>query len=252
MPTFLAESETEETEETTPKQSNNAAYVGVGKPKVGGAIFIAPANTNLPSDANSDLNGSFQLLGYVSEDGVTITTESDSENILAWGGDAVYTTQTSFTETVAFTPIEVNPVVARAQYGDENVEITSAKNGEEEENTGGLMVVKHTAAAMPEKVLVIETIPNKDTVLRFVIPRAKLTEKGDQTLNDSEPMGRELTFTCLPDDKGVTMYEYVANASFKDEQTPDTATDTDTEDEGEEVDELSTVGTAEVGEGIAA
>lgn len=188
-------------------QSNNAAYVGVGKPKATGAIFIAPIGTILPSDASSDLNEAFKLLGYVSEDGVTLATENDSENLLAWGGDAVYTTQTSFTETVTFTPIEVNPVVAKAEYGDENVTITS-----------GLMTVKHTASELDEKILVIETIPNKSTTARFVAPRAKLTEKGDQTLNDSDPMGRECTFTCLPDSSGVTIYEYIANASFTDEE----------------------------------
>ena len=206
--------------ETT--QTNNVSYMGVGKPKVGGALYIAPSGTNLPDDADSPLDEAFKLLGYASEDGVTITTESDSENILAWGGDAVYTTQTSFTETVVFTPIEVNPVVAAVEYGDENVEIKD-----------GLMVIKHTASELPEKILVIETVPNKNTVARYVCPRAKLTEKGDQTLNDSDPMGRECTFTCLPNDESVTIYEYVANSTFKD---PDGTTSG------------SEVGTAEVGE----
>ena len=41
------------------------------------------------------------------------------------------------------------------------------------------------------------------------MPRAKLTEKGDLTMTDSEPMGRECTFTALPDDSGNTAYEYM-------------------------------------------
>ena len=71
------------------------------------------------------------------------------------------------------------------------------------------MVVKHTGAELPECCIVIETVPNSKTIARYVIPRAKLTEKGDLSLNDSDPIGRELTFTALPDNGGVTMYEYM-------------------------------------------
>ena len=182
---------------------NNASFVGVGKPKVGGAVFIAPVGTEAPADATTPLNEAFQLLGYISEDGVTITEERDSENITAWGGDTVYTTQTSYTETFAFTPIEVNPVVARSQYGDANVSVTAGK-----------MTVKHNSSEIPEKMLVIETVPNSSTVDRFFVPRAKLTEKGDQTLNDSDPMGRESTYTAMPDSDGNTAYEFISNAAF--------------------------------------
>lgn len=182
---------------------NNASFVGVGKPKVGGAVFIAPIGTEAPTDATTPLNEAFKLLGYISEDGVTITEERDSENITAWGGDTVYTTQTSYTETFAFTPIEVNPVVARSQYGDDNVSVTAGK-----------MTVKHNSSEIPEKMLVIETVPNSSTVDRFFVPRAKLTEKGDQTLNDSDPMGRESTYTAMPDSDGNTAYEFISNAAF--------------------------------------
>lgn len=182
---------------------NDASLVGVGKPKVGGAVFIAPLSADAPTDATTPLGEDWELLGYISEDGVTITEERDSEDIQAWGGDTVYTTQTSYKETFAFTPIEVNPVVARSQYGDDNVTVTQ-----------GAMTIKHNSAYIPEKQLVIETVPNSGTVDRFHVPRAKLTEKGDQTLNDSDPMGRESTYTALPDDDGNTAYEYVTNSKF--------------------------------------
>lgn len=182
---------------------NNSSYVGVGKPKVGGAVYIAPIGTSAPTDATTALDGAFELLGYISEDGVTIEEERDSEEIVAWGGDTVYTSQTSYTETFTFTPIEVNPVVARAEYGDDNVEVAE-----------GHMTIKHSSAEVPEKMVVIETIPNSDTVDRFFVPRAKLTEKGEQALTDSDPMGRECSFTALPDDSGITSYEFISNSTF--------------------------------------
>lgn len=177
---------------------NDVSSVAVGKPKVGGAVFIAPIGSTAPTDATTALDEAFECLGYISEDGVVVTEERDSETIPAWGGDTVATVQTSYTETFAFTPIEVNPVVAAAEYGDGNVEVTAGK-----------MTVKHNSEELPEKILVIETVPNSKTVDRFVVPRAKLTEKGDLTMADSEPMGRECTFTALPDGSGNTAYEYM-------------------------------------------
>lgn len=178
---------------------NDATNVGVGKPKTTGAVFIAPAKTTLPTDASSQLDTKFKGLGYMSEDGLTVSEERDTEDLAAWGGDIVYTSQTSYKETIAFTPIEINPEVMKAMYGDSNVEVGDGK-----------LTVTHNAAELPELPLVIETVPNAKTVTRYVVPRAKLTEKGDLSLNGSDPMGRELTFTALPDENGNTMYEYHA------------------------------------------
>ncbi len=181
------------------QNTNDATNVGVGKPKVTGAVFIAPAGTTLPTDASSTLDTKFKGLGYMSEDGAVIVEERESEDIPAWGGDIVYTSQTSYKETIAFTPIEINSNVMKAMYGKKNVTVEVGK-----------MKVAHNAAELPELPLVIETAPNSKTVTRYVIPRAKLTEKGDLALNGSDPMGRELTFTALPDKDGNTMYEYHA------------------------------------------
>lgn len=177
---------------------NDVSNVAVGKPKVGGAVFIAPVGTELPTDASTQLNAAFECFGYISDEGVTVAEERSNESITAWGGDTVATRQTSYTETFSFTPIEINPVVAKAHYGDDNVEVSSGK-----------MTVKHNASEMPEKVIVIETVPNEKTVDRFVVPRAKLTSRGELTLADASPMGRAGTYTALPDEDGNTAYEYM-------------------------------------------
>lgn len=182
---------------------NNASYVGVGKPKVGGALYVAPLGSTAPTDASTPLDEAFQLLGYISEDGVTISESRDTSDILAWGGDTVHTTQTSYSETFAFTPIEVNPVVAAAEYGPANVSVEAGK-----------MTITHNSAVIPAVMVVIETVPNSATVDRFFVPNAQLTEKGDLTLNDSDPMGRECTYTALPDSEGNTAYEFITNSTF--------------------------------------
>lgn len=52
---------------------NNAQNVSVAKPKVGGAVFVAPVGTDLPTDATTALNAAYQNVGYISEDGVVNT-----------------------------------------------------------------------------------------------------------------------------------------------------------------------------------
>ena len=42
---------------------NTAANVTTGKPKIGGSVFRAPAGSNLPADATSELDAAFQNLG---------------------------------------------------------------------------------------------------------------------------------------------------------------------------------------------
>ena len=41
----------------------NTANVSTGKPKVGGAIFRAPLETALPTDAKTDLDKAYLSLG---------------------------------------------------------------------------------------------------------------------------------------------------------------------------------------------
>lgn len=178
--------------------ANDASNVGVGKPKVTGAISIAPLTAKAPTDAVSELPGEYKGIGYCNDEGVQVEEERDSEDVVAWGGVTVLTTQTSYKETASFTPIEINPEVAKMEYGEDNVEVSEGK-----------MTIKHTAAVLPEKRLVVETVLNSKTIARYFVPRAQLTEKGTLALDDSNPIGRSCTFNCLPDEDGVTMYEYL-------------------------------------------
>ena len=79
------------------------------------------------------------------------------------------------------------------EYGDANVEVTAGK-----------MTIKHNSSEIPSKPMVIEVVPNSKTVDRFVVPNAKLTEKGELNLTDSDPMGRECIFRGAPPTRTAT------------------------------------------------
>lgn len=181
---------------------SNVNNVTAGKPKTGGAISIAATTATLPTDATTALGEAFAGLGYVSEDGLTQGITRDSEAIKAWGGDTVMTTQTDFAETFTFTLIEaLSADVRKAVYGDSNV-------------TGSLsdgLTTIVNSAELPAKAWVFDMNLN-GAVSRIVVPNGKITEVGEITYADGEPVGYEVTVTALPDTSGNCSYEYTKAA----------------------------------------
>lgn len=178
----------------------NSANVTASKPKVGGAIYVAPVGTTLPTDATTALANTFKELGYASEDGITNSNSPESDTIKAWGGDTVLTLLTSKDDTFSVTLIEVlNLEVLKLVYGDSNV-------------TGDLtngIVITANAQDLDEHVIVIDMVLKGGAVKRIVLPQAKVSEVGDITYSDSDAVGYETTLFCSADASGNTHYEYI-------------------------------------------
>lgn len=175
--------------------------VTASKAKVTGAVFRAPLNTALPTDATSTLATDYVDLGYVSEDGLTNTNSPESDNIKAWGGQIVLTVQTEKNDEFGLTLISAtNADVLKAIYGEDNVTVS-----------GDNISVKATADEQEEAVYVFDMILRDGTIKRIVIPDGKITEIGDITYKDDEVVGYELTITCVADKNNVTHHEYISS-----------------------------------------
>ena len=96
--------------------------------------------------------------------------------------------------------IEVkNLDVLKFIYGAENVTGTLA--------TG--ITIKANSKQLPDVSIVIDMILSGNTAKRVVIPSASISEVGDITYTDADPVGYETTVDCTPDSEGNTHYEYI-------------------------------------------
>lgn len=180
--------------------NNNAGQVTAGKPKLGGAVYRAPLTATLPTDAVTALAVDFVNQGYCSDEGLKNNMGITTENVKAWGGDVVLTTQTEKTDTFTVTLIEtMNPEVLKTVYGENRVSGTLAAG----------LTVQVNSEEQTESAWVCDMVLKGNVAKRVVIPFGKITAIGEVTYSDSGAVGYALTISARPDDNGNTHYEYL-------------------------------------------
>lgn len=175
--------------------------VGVAKGRPGGYAAVFPVGTDIsvladPSKTLKELISQCHgaSLGYISEDGVTFTTDTDSEGHNDWGGSEVARDLTSYADSAQMTFIQSSVAVLKTIYGDDNVT-----------ESGPTVTVRHNRNFTDPHVYVFDSVISSTKVLRNVIPIGQAFERDDVSYNSSDLLGYTPTITCVPyNDDGDT------------------------------------------------
>lgn len=178
--------------------------VSTAKPRIGGAAYSAPLGTVLPTDAVTKLDAAFKSLGYISEGGLVNSNTPESESIKAWGGDTVSVVNKGKEDSFVYTMIEaLNIDVLKEVYGDNNV-------------TGDLesgITIKSSSDDYNPHSLVFDMVLKGGILKRIVIPNGTVSELGEITYTDGDPIGYETTLLASPDEDGYPHYEYMKKST---------------------------------------
>lgn len=180
----------------------NAANVAVGKPDLAlsGGMLVAPIGTERPSSVSGPYDEAYKSAGYISDDGVTESSERSTEEIRAWGGEKVRTVQTEHGSTINVTVIESrNAEALKLAFGPENVDTSTA----------GEIVVRRNSKTFPHQQFLFVMLDGEDSRI-LDVPNGQVTEVGDVVYTDGESISYELTISCDPDENRDTIVERIA------------------------------------------
>lgn len=184
----------------------DARNVAAAKPYAGGGIYIAPLGTPLPTDAIAPLGEAFTPLGYVSNDGVQPTRETNIEKKAAWGGDIVAALLADESRSFEFTLWEVfAKAVQEFVHGAENVVVTAATS-----ETGTQTAVSDKGGKRPNVVLVVEMI-HATKRRRLIVGNADYNVTGELPYVDNDLAGYTVQVEAVKDASGVRVHEYMVN-----------------------------------------
>lgn len=166
-----------------------------------GRVLVAPTGTTLPTNATMNINASFKDLGYINEDGVSITPGVELTDIMMWQSAVpVKTTLDTVSFEVQFNMGQINTDTWGLYFFV----------GTWTNNFGQAKLVIPGSPGTQEKALIVEWTDDLQDVCRLVIPTAVLTDRESLQLvrNNAELTG--VTFRAL-DTSGTLAYIYSDN-----------------------------------------
>ena len=166
-----------------------------------GNVYVAPLATTLPTTATMALNAAFDSVGYIDEDGVSLSPGVDLTDIMMWQSAVpVKTTLDTLTFEIQFNMGQVNATtwelfffneVFTNVFGQASMEISSNPPSQ-------------------EKAVIVEWLDDESDQTRLVIPRAVLADRESLQLVRNNAQLTGVTFRAL-DNSGVLAYIYSEN-----------------------------------------
>lgn len=184
----------------TEQTKNDKANVSLGKPCAIGGVYYAPLGTALPTDAATALPEAYKCLGFISEDGLSNSTDTDTTEVKEWGGGTVLKEISSYSETFQFAMLEIKADSMKLRYGSDSVT-----------DTGGKLHILHGMPKDEHYVVVFEIMLTGNRKKRLVLPDASVVDYDDITYSSGDPITYSVTLSANPSKLigGKTVDEYI-------------------------------------------
>lgn len=152
---------------------------------VSGEVSVGPTATTAPTDATTALAAGFLGLGYISEDGITESSDLSVDDIVAWqNAKVVRSVVNSAKLTYQFTLIQTNKNTIEQGLGTTVTQTVPM----------GTYTVD--AAATGGRKSWVFHIIDGSLLKRIYVAEGEITERGDTVYASGEPIGIELTVTA--------------------------------------------------------
>jgi hypothetical protein len=164
-----------------------------------GQIYVGPVGAPAPDSWDDALAASYTEVGFVSEDGATITDSKEIENISAW--------QSFYPIRRIVTSREFTVSFAMRQWNAENIKFAFGGGTVSAASGGGYKFVPPQPDELDERSLVLDW-QDGDKHYRLFIPRGMATEATEVTLTRTAAADLAITFAALSDgvDPAYTLF----------------------------------------------
>ena len=181
--------------------ANNKKNTSLGKPMANGMVYVAPDGTALPTDATTALADTYKTVGFISEDGITNSIDTDSTTVTDAGGTTVINEISSYSETYQFAMMETQADALGVRFETANVK-----------TDGDKLTVDHKMPTGESRVYVFEILMTGNKVKRIVVPDGTVSEFGDTQYHAGDAIVYDVTIAANPSDLigGATSREYIA------------------------------------------
>ena len=169
-----------------------------------GAVLRGDVMTTIPADIEAALTAiaSFTNSGYVSSDGVTLSTELSTNDLQEWKGSVVRKLMESFTGTITLNLIQADYEGWCQLLGEENVDRIPADttHGEQLHIKLGAHMALPKAWALKMK--------DGDFRMLVLVPNGQVVSNIEMTFASSEAIALPLEISCNDDGTGESIHIY--------------------------------------------
>lgn len=179
-------------------------YVGLAEQSAAvGAILSGSLIdiTDIPTtmDDADTLAETFDSSGYVSEDGLTLSTDYSTTDIREWNGALVRRILESFDGTLSWTLIQLDADGWKQAFGAENVSVTPS------DGVHGEQITISLGSHLPNPKTWCFRMKDGDARVIIFVPNGQITAVDDITFNATEAIALPVTLSTYDDGNGESI-----------------------------------------------